>query len=103
MPAQKGQLKQRGLGHETKLKGQMGEEGPVVEYAEVIGRKEVSSVKIQPFQAPSLDLHSGHKEDEATPGAGTPVLSASRPVHHGKAHTDRGHHGGPEQNQGHPP
>ena len=103
MPAQKGQLKQRGLGHETKLKGQMDQEGPVVKHAEVIGRKEVSSVTIQPLQSPSLDLHSRHKEDEATPGSGTPVLSAACPIHHRKAHTDGGYHGGPQQNQGNPP
>jgi hypothetical protein len=55
----------------------------VVKHAEVIGRKEVSSVTIQFVQALSLDLYAGYKEDEATPGSGAPVLSASCPVHHG--------------------
>ena len=81
----------------------MDQEGPVVKHAEVIGRKEVSSVTIQPLQSPSLDLHSGHKEDEATPGSGTPVLSASCPIHQRQAHTDRGYHCGPQQNKGNPP
>jgi hypothetical protein len=81
----------------------MDQEGPVVKHAEVIGRKEVSSVMIQPLQSPSLDLHSGHKEDEATPGSGTPVLSASCPIHQRQAHTDCGYHCGPQQNQGNPP
>ncbi len=75
----------------------------MVKHAQVIGRKDVSSVAIQPFQTLNFDLYPRHEEDKAAPGVGTPVLSASCRIHHGKSHTDSGHYSGPQQNQGDTP
>jgi hypothetical protein len=87
MPAEEWDLEQGGLGCETKLDWQVFQKKPVIEHAQMISDKNITTARFDVFKAFHAGPHSGHEENEICPVMSTPVLKPAGAVDQGEKDT----------------